>query len=138
MEALLVRDYPGNVRELENLAIRLASDYGDDESVPLAAVARPQSSVATEAALRDEARTPLNVEGVRAALEATDYNVNEVARLFGVTHATLHEYIHRTGAAPRAVDLPRETVDAALAASGGNVTEAAKAHLADGADAAAA
>ncbi|MBT9558417.1 MAG: sigma 54-interacting transcriptional regulator [Myxococcales bacterium] len=127
MEALLVRDYLGNIRELENVAIRLVSDYADDETVPLAAVARPRSSVAPEAALRDEARTPLNVEGVRAALEATDYNVNEVARLFGVSHPTLHEYIQRTGAAPRAVDLPRETVEAALGASGGNVAEAAKA-----------
>jgi transcriptional regulator with GAF, ATPase, and Fis domain len=107
---LLTRDYPGNVRELQQLVRRMAFRHAghgpitagnipEDERPALACVEQDWRTGGFELAIqralalgiglreisREAAKTALHV-----AMDATDGNVKQAARLLGVTDRALH------------------------------------------------
>jgi two-component system response regulator PilR (NtrC family) len=104
-DALETYDYPGNVRELENVLERAATLSGsgviDAEHIRLRAV--PRTGAATPAAApRSEGTGALSEQvehlerdAIIKALEQTRYNKTAAAKLLGVTYRALRYKIQK-------------------------------------------
>jgi len=120
--------FPGNVRELRNIVIRLTAKYpGEivgaatlaqeldlpDDAIEEAAAPRPCEPPQTEAALRRlQTPQPFNLNSalaemeqayIEAALTLANGNVSQAARLLGINRTTLYSRMEamRPGAPPR-------------------------------------
>ena len=105
--ALETYDYPGNVRELENVLERAATLSGsgaiEAEHIRLRAASRA-SSAAAPASAQPRAETPgaltdqlehLERDAIIKALEQTRYNKTAAAKLLGVTYRALRYKIQK-------------------------------------------
>ncbi len=128
VERLLRYPFPGNIRELRNLADRLAFEYGVDEQAPEEAIPEKVQAPAKTREPVTLTREPVTLtrEQVRAALVGTNQNVARAARLLGVSNPMLHEFLQRTGLARRGCDVPDAEFDAAVAAASGDLARAAE------------
>jgi DNA-binding NtrC family response regulator len=110
MQHLVDHDWPGNIRELENLVERLLVLQGDG-SLELDVLPRefqPGDSPRPPAAPRvpaagidfNEVVGRLEVDLIRQALERTHWNKNQAARLLGLNRTTLEGKIRRRGLSP--------------------------------------
>jgi two-component system response regulator HydG len=92
LEELLAYDYPGNVRELENIieqaVVLCVSDVIRIEDIPI-----PRRDPASRPTLRDKVGELERVM-IQATLEKTD-NLQEAARLLGLSSTTLWRKIKR-------------------------------------------
>ena len=105
---LLANDYPGNVRQLENLlerAVTLADDHstitpemlGDDaERIAAAYEKSPEISTGDAGSLK-EIVEQLEIFYIRQALQACNGNVTKVAKKLGLSRLGLHKKIQRYG-----------------------------------------
>jgi two-component system nitrogen regulation response regulator GlnG len=125
VEALLARPLPGNVRELRSLAVRIASDFGEFESVPPSAFWPSATAPGTYAGT--EPQPGLTPERVREVMTASQFVLAVAARELGVSNATLHDFIERTQAVRRGIDLSSVELEAALARHDGDVRQTAAA-----------
>jgi DNA-binding NtrC family response regulator len=109
MQHLIEHDWPGNIRELENLIERLLVLQGDG-SLELDVLPRefqrdrprPQAAPRVPAAGVDfnEVVDRLEVDLILQALERTHWNKNQAARLLGLNRTTLEGKIRRRGLSP--------------------------------------
>jgi PAS domain S-box-containing protein len=107
IEALLIYDYPGNVRELRNIVERAAIlAYGEEILRPdhivfesgTALVAAPSTRPDVAAGNNNLLRRRhgrLNEEAVMQALQQTDGHRASAAQLLGVSERTLYRYVQR-------------------------------------------
>ncbi len=97
MDVMLGYDWPGNVRELQNwIQFALIKCKGDSilpEHLPPVALAPMRGLVAAEGGPGPKGRLRLDDEAVREALEKTQGNKVEAARLLGVSRATLYRFL---------------------------------------------
>ena len=107
VEALSRRDYPGNVRELENLCASLLARAEPDvelDETALARIAKPSASATAPASgsgpLREQVAA-FEADVVRRALAETGGNQSAAARLLAVSRMTLLEKMKRYGIPPR-------------------------------------
>ena len=103
--ALLAHDWPGNVRELEGFIERLVvlrdSGWVDEGDIP----APVRSTQPRRSAVRlpddgtdlSESVTAYESDLIRQALERTDWNKNQAAKLLGMKRTTLVEKIRARG-----------------------------------------
>ena len=109
LEHLLTRSYPGNVRDLRNLVLRLAErhvgpgpitigDIPTDERPPVTAVGESWRDLIFEQVVRSALRHGAGLREIRRAAEDTairvafgqeDGNLQRAARLLGVTDRAL-------------------------------------------------
>ena len=127
VRTLVAYDYPGNVRELENILerafIRLkirGADLVDVEDLPL-----DLRSVAPGTPHAHALEVPESYDGLRKierdmvlkALNSTGWNKRRAAQLLGITHQTLYARIAEFGLAPEgAVRVAEAAPDAARTA----------------------
>jgi two-component system response regulator AtoC len=108
IEALLIYDYPGNVRELRNIVERAAIlAFGEEILRPEHIVFESESTSGATPPARQEQDTGntnnllrrrhgrLNEEAVMRALEQTDGHRSSAAQLLGVSERTLYRYVQR-------------------------------------------
>ena len=117
--------FPGNVRELRNIVIRLTAKHPGrtigpaelapeldlpEEPQPSPSVQEPQRSLAEAAVLRlkqpeqfhlDTALAEFERAHIDAALEITQGNVSQAARLLGINRTTLYNRMESSIPAPR-------------------------------------
>ena len=109
MEQLVAYDWPGNVRQLENLMERMAilqrtGDIDVDQLPPEVAMARSTIALAPRVppeglsfnAVVDQVETDMILQ----ALEQTKWNKNRAAALLGLNRTTLLEKIKKKGLRP--------------------------------------
>ncbi|MCC6897510.1 MAG: sigma 54-interacting transcriptional regulator [Polyangiaceae bacterium] len=114
--SLLGTPYPGNVRDLESLAARVA-----------AAVLRgdpPELAIEAEVATVEAGASRPSADELRAALRDHDHVLSRVATALGVSHSTVDRWMRELGL-PRARDLETSRVREALARARGDVAAAA-------------
>ncbi|MBL9109003.1 MAG: sigma-54-dependent Fis family transcriptional regulator [Myxococcales bacterium] len=105
--ALARRDYPGNVRELENLCASLLARAEPDTELDETALARitgpsaPSESSAPGGGPLREQVAAFEAEAIRRALAETGGNQSAAARLLAVSRMTLLEKMKRYGIPPR-------------------------------------
>jgi DNA-binding NtrC family response regulator len=105
--ALARRDYPGNVRELENLCASLLARAEPDTELDETALARitgpsaPSESSAPGGGPLREQVAAFEAEAIRRALAETGGNQSAAARLLAVSRMTLLEKMKRHGIPPR-------------------------------------
>jgi transcriptional regulator with GAF, ATPase, and Fis domain len=68
----------------------------------------------------------LDAATLLAALRKHDFSPKRAAEELGIANSTLHYLMQKTGLARRASDYSKEELQAALAAAGGNVENAAQ------------
>lgn len=99
MEALQAYDFPGNVRELENILER-AMALSEDERIQAEDLQLPREREAgagrAESGLTDELDR-VEREKIRAALEQTRWNRTRAARQLGITLRALRYRMHKLG-----------------------------------------
>ncbi|MBN2126683.1 MAG: sigma-54-dependent Fis family transcriptional regulator [Deltaproteobacteria bacterium] len=97
MNMLLAHDWPGNVRELENVLERCAATSASGDRIEARDL--PAEIVHSKMAEAHSSRL-LNLQEVekdtiKRALEASNNNKKEAARMLGIDKSTLHRKIHR-------------------------------------------
>ena len=118
---LMTHSFPGNVRELQNLAFQLAVHSGHEHKASLPPALKQRVQAQTEsrprfAALRERSdasvRTPqrLAARKVRSVLKANRWNVTAAARELGVARNTLLAFIDRTPGFRRIKDVPTREI----------------------------
>lgn len=120
--------FPGNVRELRNIVIRLAAKFPGatvgavdlaqefelpDDQLPAATAAGDIAGLGAEARRRLESGLPFSLDDmlgaverayIDAALEITQGNVSQAARLLGVNRTTLYSRMESAPSGPSAPD----------------------------------
>jgi len=102
MRALLAYDYPGNVRELENMVERAVVTAGVDVLSPSHLFSPDQGyEVRANQSFLDlpfkDAVAALERELIRRALEAADGNRTEAARRLGINRRLLYSKLEEHG-----------------------------------------
>ncbi len=126
-------DWPGNVRQLKNVATRLAiSSRGEPTAVVNASVERliPESSRPPEPAPKRASPTDLDSiddERLLAALEDNDYRVAATARSLGISKNSLYRLMDACPRLTKAADLTAEDIERAADELGGDLTLMARA-----------
>ncbi len=140
-------DWPGNVRQLRNVARRLAITHHADPDAALDAAVEPlltesspqaesspsenhESSSAEPAAaipVRRRLRKPSEVsdDELLAALEAHDYKLQLAAEALGLSRINLYRLIDSRPDLRKATDLKQEEIETALSQRDGDVEAAA-------------
>ncbi len=97
-ELLFHYDYPGNVRELENI-IQRAVALADGEEIKIGDLPARLQRLATEGLGTGELLTleELEKRHIRKVLEATGYNRNQASRILGIPRTTLWRRMKRYG-----------------------------------------
>ena len=131
VEQALVHDWPGNVRQLRNVARQLAI------------ASRGQHHARTDGVLPralpgriDAPAPPPSVEAARRPADITEaellqslaehaWRIGPCARALGLPRSSLYMLIDRCAAIRKASDVPRAEIDAALAHCGGDLDQAA-------------
>lgn len=130
MVQLLRYTWPGNVRQMSNVARRLVGALLADSDV-LAAVAglvatageRAPRAVATEVTEADDPQTGAQISDAEltAAMRANDWQIAATARQLGVSRNTLYARMKRTGQVRKARDLPRAELAELYRREGGDL-----------------
>jgi two-component system, NtrC family, nitrogen regulation response regulator GlnG len=128
---LALHDFPGNVRELRNVARQLAIDWGSRPRVELASVSAllaPSNKASPEPARHappePKSAQPASTAEVLAAWEQAGWNVGRVADVLKLSRTTVYEILRRAGY-KTAADLTRSEIEAQLEAAGGDLEKAA-------------
>ena len=91
-------DWPGNVRELENTILRASLVATGPHIAPSDLTDKILKGAAPTAVSSDELSLEANAQALmRAALDATDWNIDEAADKLGISRATLYRRIKRMG-----------------------------------------
>ncbi|GAB4333991.1 MAG: sigma-54 dependent transcriptional regulator [Desulfobulbaceae bacterium] len=98
MELLLNYDYPGNVRELENI-IQRAVALAEFEEVMVTDLPARFQRMAREATSQEDLLPLEEVEKrhIQKVLEATGYNMNESSRILAISRTTLWRRMRKFG-----------------------------------------
>ena len=142
-------DWPGNVRQLKNVARRLAITHHADPGADLEAAVEPLLAAASpppqdptlatrertspnvapvpEAPKRRRLRKPAEIadEELLAALAAHDYKLQPTARALGLSRINLYRLIDGHPDVRKAADLDGDEIEAALARCNGELQAAA-------------
>ena len=98
MTALLRYDYPGNVRELENIVERVAtlaaSDVIEKDDLPSVIFKKPESNGALSLA---DVAAGAEKDHIIRTLAATNGNKTRAAELLGISRKTLWEKMNSYG-----------------------------------------
>jgi two-component system nitrogen regulation response regulator GlnG len=128
---LALHDYPGNVRELRNVARQLAIDWGSRQRVELESIAsllapgaRATPEPTRPSAAEPKSPQPASAAEVIAAWEQAGWNVGRVADALKLSRTTVYEILKRAGY-KTAADLTRPEIEAQLASAGGDLQKAA-------------
>jgi two-component system nitrogen regulation response regulator GlnG len=141
--SLLRYAFPGNVRELRNLARHLLVACGDDEQLTLddatlevmrqrATVQPPPTAPLVPLAPPVPSQLPpieaaaLDANALHAALHANDYSPARTAAALGIPNSTLHYLMHKSQVLRRATDLTAGEIRAALRAHDDDFAAAAR------------
>lgn len=145
VERLLLYNWPGNVRELRNVVRRLAIDGlersdveldatldqvltssagGDTPAEPLDTKYNLPLPVLTPPALRPSAITD---DQLVAALQSNRWHISATARQLGIARSSLNVLMDQCAVIRRAVEVPSDELELALAAVGGDIELAAEA-----------
>ncbi|HKK22646.1 MAG TPA: sigma-54-dependent Fis family transcriptional regulator, partial [Pseudohaliea sp.] len=129
-DAFLAYPWPGNIRELANLCRELAVACPEDLSLP-ATLARRLASAPAPAGLRsaegpDGARDEVSEADFTEAWMANDFEVARVARALKMSRGAVYRRVKETPGCRLAGDIPREELQAALAAATGDLAAAAR------------
>ena len=109
MEQLVLYDWPGNVRQLENLMERMSilqhtGDIDVDQLPPEIASARATAAIAPrvppEGLSFNTVVDQVETDMILQALEQTHWNKNRAAALLGLNRTTLLEKIKKKGLRP--------------------------------------
>jgi len=95
MRRLLSFDYPGNVRQLENL-LSQALIFCTDDTIRSADIQLPRMSQHTKKRDFREFQAREAAE-IAAALQSTRWNVTEVSRMLGIPRTSLYRKLERYG-----------------------------------------
>jgi two-component system nitrogen regulation response regulator GlnG len=135
---LITHDWPGNVRQLRNVARQLALAIQTGGQVSFEAIVartlawtrsadeHADPSLPATAAVPRGASSPLTEEAVRNALELHDYRLTPAARTLGVARNTLNAWIDAHPTLRRPKDLSAAEIEHALAEAANDMVEAAR------------
>ncbi|HYQ81961.1 MAG TPA: sigma 54-interacting transcriptional regulator [Anaeromyxobacteraceae bacterium] len=109
LRALCQYDWPGNIRELRNVVLRLAAtvpqsaiEHSDlPEEVRAARTAPPEAPAGPVPVAPRPPPSDPDRDGLRHALEASGWNVARTAASLGVSRMTLYRWLHKHGIEPR-------------------------------------
>lgn len=135
MSRLVRYDWPGNVRQLRNVARRMALsaqapttlgldlDFDLDEDTESGPGPEPTPETATEQTPRPTVRRAgaLTDQEVVNALEAQRWHLARAAKELGISRSSLYALIERSSTIRKSVDIPDDEVTQAFHACGGNV-----------------
>ncbi len=124
-DALLACHWPGNIRELANLCRELAVACPDDLSLP-ASLARRLAAPPPAGEVVEAARDAISETAFAEAWAANDYEVARVARVLNMSRGAVYRRVRELPGCRLAGDIPRDELQAALEASGGDVAAAAR------------
>jgi two-component system nitrogen regulation response regulator NtrX len=96
MAALAAYHWPGNVRELRNVVERMAI-LSAGERITVDSIPHEMRHAAPRAGGLQEARDSAERGRILQALDQTDWNVSNAARLLGVERTSLHKRIRALG-----------------------------------------
>jgi two-component system nitrogen regulation response regulator GlnG len=146
--SLLRYEFPGNVRELKNLARHLLVACGDDEQLTLDGAtlevmqrrstlaprsfsppSTPEAAKSVEIGAQPEpsaGNAALDADALQEALRAHDYSPARAAAALGIPNSTLHYLMHKSQILRRATDLTPQEIRDALQAHGSDLAAAAR------------
>lgn len=133
---LLRHRFPGNVRELRNLARQLAISSHDAAVLPVPNLSKmddaPSASRLGEPvaparpdAPKRAAKMPVDDDALVAALEAHDWKPGPTAEALGISRTTLYALIERSSRVRKARDVTDAELDSVLAHVAGDLDQAA-------------
>jgi two-component system nitrogen regulation response regulator GlnG len=128
VEQALVHPWPGNVRQLRNVARQLAiASRGRSTAVTDGVLPAPEVEPEEAAAPLPGRRPAASVTEPELldALAAHAWRIGPTARALGLPRSSLYMLIDRCPAIRKASDVPRAEIDAALARCGGDEEQAA-------------
>jgi two-component system nitrogen regulation response regulator GlnG len=122
--ALVRHAWPGNVRQLRNVARQLAVSGRDQEELVLDDAMRATLGIVESPAMQNASNAPTTAQ-VIAALERNKYRIGAAAAELGVSRARMYTLAERVGGARTARDVSRDEIETALAACNGDLDAAA-------------
>lgn len=144
---LAMHSWPGNVRQLRNVALQLALGNGDavnavlDTRLPQSAGDAPAGAairvVSSAAPIGEKAAPPsvrkkwrdaaeLSDAEIAAALEAVGFRIQRAANALGVSRASLYDRIEKSDAIRKGADLPASAIEEAAARHAGDLAAMAR------------
>jgi two-component system nitrogen regulation response regulator GlnG len=124
-DALLACHWPGNIRELSNVCRELALACPEDLSLPPQLARRLAAPPAAGEAV-EEPRDAIPVADFAEVWEANGYEVARVARVLNMSRSAVYRRVRELSGCRLAGDIPRDELQAALDAAGGDVAAAAR------------
>jgi two-component system nitrogen regulation response regulator GlnG len=123
MFALLAHEFPGNVRELRNIAQHILSFGRLPDRFASGACPSADSLSASAAPGADGGgiKNVPSVQQLRRALAESDWSPSRAARTLGVANSTLHYWMREHRIARRATEIPEHEIRALAEQLGGDV-----------------
>lgn len=137
LEMLCDYDWPGNIRELENITIRALAMCEDEITSELFGLPNTKNYLkSSETQTKEEKEVDANewmfsAERLKSLLDQYENNVTQMAKELGVSRQTIYKYINQAGLQKegkscRRKELTAENIRQALLEAEGNRSKAAK------------
>ncbi|MFO0729093.1 MAG: sigma-54 dependent transcriptional regulator [Myxococcota bacterium] len=124
---LIAQAWPGNVRQLRNVARQMAVLLAQGDSELRGLQLAPEKSGSLPAAKPSARPAEITDEALLAALEQAEWRLERAATALGISRTSLYRRIETHPSLKKSKDLGRPEIEAALTEAGGDLDRAARA-----------